>query len=93
MRHALVFNIISLITFILAVIFLSTKGLHLGVNLTGGTVMEINYGHTVDVDKIRDTLKPVEPRRCTVQSFGSSQTALIGLPAQQGVPARSCRKL
>ena len=44
MRHALVFNIISLITFILAVILLATKGLHLGVEFTGGTVMEINYG-------------------------------------------------
>ena len=85
MRHALVFNIISLITFILAVIFLSTKGLHLGVEFTGGTVMEINYGHTVDVDKIRDTLNRLNLADATVQSFGSSQTALIRLPAKQGV--------
>jgi preprotein translocase subunit SecF len=85
MRHALVFNIISLITFVLAVIFLATKGLHLGVEFTGGTVMEINYGHTVDVDKIRDTLTRVNLADATVQSFGSSQTALIRLPAKQGV--------
>jgi preprotein translocase subunit SecF len=85
MRHALVFNIISLITFVLAVIFLATKGLHLGVEFTGGTVMEINYGHTVDVDKIRDTLNRVSLGEATVQSFGSSQTALIRLPAKQGV--------
>jgi len=85
MRHALVFNIISLITFILAVIFLATKGLHLGVEFTGGTVMEINYGHTVDVDKIRDTLNRVSLGEATVQSFGSSQTALIRLPAKQGI--------
>jgi len=85
MRHALVFNIISLITFVLAVIFLSTKGLHLGVEFTGGTVMEINYGHAVDVDKIRDTLNRVSLADATVQSFGSSQTALIRLPAKQGV--------
>ena len=85
MRHALVFNIISLITFILAVIFLFTKGLHLGVEFTGGTVMEINYGHTVDVDKIRDTLNRLNLADATVQSFGSSQTALIRLPAKQGV--------
>ncbi len=85
MRHALVFNVISLITFILAVIFLATKGLHLGVEFTGGTVMEINYGHTVDVDKIRDALTRVNLADATVQSFGSSQTALIRLPAKQGI--------
>ena len=85
MRHALVFNIISLITFLLAVTFLATKGLHLGVEFTGGTVMEINYGHPVDVDKIRDSLTRVNLADATVQSFGSSQTALIRLPAKQGV--------
>ena len=85
MRHALVFNVISLITFVLAVIFLATKGLHLGVEFTGGTVMEINYGHAVDVDKIRDTLNRVNLADATVQSFGSSQTALIRLPAKQGI--------
>ena len=85
MRHALAFNIISLITFLLAVTFLATKGLHLGVEFTGGTVMEINYGHPVDVDKIRDSLNRVNLADATVQSFGSSQTALIRLPAKQGV--------
>jgi preprotein translocase subunit SecF len=85
MRHALVFNIISLITFVLAVIFLATKGLHLGVEFTGGTVMEINYGHAADVDKVRDALNRVSLGEATVQSFGSSQTVLIRLPAKQGV--------
>jgi len=85
MRHALLFNVISLITFVLAVIFLATKGLHLGVEFTGGTVMEINYGHTVDVDKVRGTLNRVNLSDATVQSFGSSQTALIRLPAKQGM--------
>ncbi len=85
MRHALVFNVISLITFLLAVFFLATKGLHLGVEFTGGTVMEINYGHAADINKIRETLTRVNLADATVQSFGSSQTALIRLPAKQGV--------
>jgi preprotein translocase subunit SecF len=85
MRHALVFNIISLITFILAVFFLVTRGLHLGVEFTGGTVMEINYGHAADVSKIRETLDRIDLSDATVQSFGSSQTALIRLPTKQGV--------
>ena len=84
MRHALVFNIISLITFILAVFFLVTRGLHLGVEFTGGTVMEINYGHAADVSKIRETLNRIDLSDATVQSFGSSQTALIRLPSKQG---------
>ena len=85
MRHALVFNVISLITFILAVFFLVTKGLHLGVEFTGGTVMEVNYGHAADVSKIREILNRINLSDATVQSFGSSQTALIRLPTKQGV--------
>src|SRR5882672_491615 len=85
MRHALVFNVISLITFILAVFFLATKGLHLGVEFTGGTVMEVNYGHAADVSKMREALNRINLSDATVQSFGSSQTALIRLPSKQGV--------
>ncbi len=85
MRHALVFNVISLITFILAVFFLVTKGLHLGVEFTGGTVMEVNYGHAADVSKIRETLNRIDLSDATVQSFGSSQTALVRLPTKQGM--------
>jgi preprotein translocase subunit SecF len=85
MRHALVFNVISLITFILAVFFLATKGLHLGVEFTGGTVTEINYGHAADVSKIREALNRINLSDATVQSIGSSQTALIRLPSKQGV--------
>ena len=49
MRHALVFNVISLITFVLAVVFLATKGLNLSVDFTGGTVMEVNYAQSADL--------------------------------------------
>ena len=56
MRHALVFNVISLVTFLLAVVFLATKGLHFSVEFTGGTVMEVSYEQAADVDKIRDAL-------------------------------------
>ena len=85
MRQALVFNVISLVTFLLAVFFLATRGLHLGVEFTGGTVMEVNYGHAADIAKIRGTLERISLSEATVQSFGSSQTALIRLPAKQGV--------
>ena len=85
MRHALVFNVISLVTFLLAVFFLVTKGLHFGVEFTGGTVMEVGYGHTADVEKVRGILQKNGLSDATVQNFGGSDTALIRLPAKKNV--------
>jgi preprotein translocase subunit SecF len=85
MRHALVFNVISAITFVLAVFFLITRGLHLGVEFTGGMVMELRYAHAVDLDKMRATLTRIGLPDATVQTFGSSETALIRLPARPDV--------
>ena len=85
MRYALVFNVISAITFLLAVFFLVTRGLHLGVEFTGGMVMELRYAHAVDLDKIRTTLTRIELPDATVQTFGSSESALIRLPARADI--------
>ena len=84
MRHALVFNIISLITFILAVVFLATKGLHFSVEFTGGTVMEISYKDTADVDRIRGALDKAGFKDTAVQNFGSSRDVMIRMPLVQG---------
>ena len=85
MRYAPVFNVISLVTFILAVVFLFTKGLHFGVEFTGGTVMEVNYGHAADINQVRDVLAKANFGEATVQNFGNAQTALIRLPTKPGV--------
>jgi len=85
MRYAPVFNVISLVTFILAVVFLFTKGLHFGVEFTGGTVMEVNYGHAANINQVRDVLGKAGFADATVQNFGNAQTALIRLPTKQGV--------
>jgi preprotein translocase subunit SecF len=82
MKHAMVFNIISLAAFLLAVFFLATRGLHLGVEFTGGTVMELRYGHTADVEKVRATLERIGLPDATVQNFGSSENALVRLPVR-----------
>ncbi|MCW5626202.1 MAG: protein translocase subunit SecF, partial [Burkholderiales bacterium] len=84
MRHALAFNVISLITFLLAVFFLATRGLHLSVEFTGGTVMEVGYSHTADIDGIRTLLEQNNLSEATVQNFGSSETALVRLPTKKG---------
>jgi preprotein translocase subunit SecF len=80
MRRALVFNIISLITFILAVIFLVTKGLHLSIEFTGGTLMEISYVDAPDLDKIRKKLETEGFTDTQVQNFGTSRDVLIRVP-------------
>jgi preprotein translocase subunit SecF len=85
MKHALVFNVISAITFLLAVLFLVTRGLHLGVEFTGGMVMELRYAHAVDLDKVRETLTRIGLPDATVQTFGNSESALIRLPARAEV--------
>ena len=80
MRHALKFNIISLVTFLLAVFFLLTKGLHLSVEFTGGTLIEVNYQQAADLEKIRGALGKSGFSDFSVQNFGSSQDVLIRLP-------------
>ncbi|MFS2033197.1 protein translocase subunit SecF [Polaromonas sp. CT11-55] len=85
MRHALVFNVISFATFALAVFFLITRGLHLSVEFTGGTLMEVNYTQAADVGKIRDTVAGLGFADVQVQNFGTSRDVMIRLPAQKGV--------
>jgi preprotein translocase subunit SecF len=85
MRHALVFNIISLVTFLLAVFFLVTKGLHYGVDFTGGTVMEVRYQTVPDLNKVRDTVAKLGFTDIAVQNFGSAKDVMIRLPIKEGL--------
>ena len=85
MRHALVFNLISFLSFAAAVFFLLTRGLHLSVEFTGGTLMEVSYTQSADVGKIRQTVAGLGFAETQVQNFGSAREVLIRLPAQQGV--------
>jgi len=80
MRHALTFNVISLVTFLLAVIFLATRGLNFGVDFRGGTVIEVAYAHPVDFNRVRAALDKLNLGEFSAQAFGRSDTALIRLP-------------
>jgi len=83
MRHALVLNIVSVVTFALAVFFLFHRGLHLSVEFTGGTVMEVAYNQSADVGKVRDIVGKLGYTEVQVQSFGKS--VQIRLPVKKGV--------
>jgi len=76
MRHALVFNIISLVTFLAAVGFLAFRGLNFSIEFTGGTLIEVGYQQAADVDAIRRTLEGAG-YKAEVQNFGSSREVLI----------------
>jgi preprotein translocase subunit SecF len=84
MRHALVFNVISLITFLAAVFFLATRGLHFSVEFTGGTLIEVSYPQTADTQKIRDALARAGYSDTQVAHFGSSREVLIRMPLKPG---------
>ncbi len=85
MRHAVVFNIISFVTFALAVFFLVTRGLHLSVEFTGGTVMQVQYPQAAEVERIRQSVSSLGFAEVQVQNFGTARDVMIRLPAQKGV--------
>jgi preprotein translocase subunit SecF len=83
MRHAKVFNVISLVTFIVAVVLLAVRGLHFSIEFTGGTVMEVSYSHPAEPEKIRSTLQSIGLTDISVQNFGTSRDVLIRMPLKK----------
>jgi preprotein translocase subunit SecF len=84
MRHALVLNAISFITFILAVFFIVTRGFHLSIEFTGGTVMEVNYTQAAPIEQVRTVVSGLDYTDFQVQNFGTSRDLMIRLPLTPG---------
>lgn len=84
MRNALVFNLVSLITFVAAVFFLITRPLHLSVEFTGGTLMEVSYAQPADLNVVRSTIDTLGIKDVQVQNFGTARDVLIRMPVQKG---------
>jgi preprotein translocase subunit SecF len=85
MRHALVLNAISLITFLAAVAFLLFRGLHFSIEFTGGTVMEVAYPQAAEVQKVRDTVGTLGFSEVQVQNFGTSRDVMIRIAPEKGI--------
>lgn len=85
MRYARVLNAISALTFALAVFFLFSRGLHLSVEFTGGTLMEVTYSQPAKIDEVRSAVEKLGYKDVLVQNFGSSKEVMIRLPLQKGV--------
>lgn len=93
MRYALIFNVISIVTFLIAVGSLAIRGLNLGVDFTGGTVMEVNYAQPAQLDKVRGALARLDFSEASVQHFGTTRDVLIRLPVKQGVTSAKLSEL
>jgi preprotein translocase subunit SecF len=91
MRHVLVLNAVSALAFLAAVFFLATRGLHLSIEFTGGTVLEVEYAQSADIGRTRATVEALNLGEVQVQNFGTSRDVLIRLPVrgdeQQGAVA------
>lgn len=76
---------ISLVTFVLAIFFLATRGLNFGIDFTGGTVMEVHYAQSADINKVRAEISNMGMHDVLVQNFGSSHDVLIQVPLKQNM--------
>src|SRR3569832_1100202 len=85
MRHAMIINEISALPFVAAVYFLVHKGLHLSIEFTGGTEMEVTYPKPANIEGIRKSIDSLGIADNQVQSFGTAQDVLIRLPTQKGL--------
>jgi len=84
MRHVLVFNVISFLTFALAVYLLATRGLHLSIEFVGGTLVEVQYSQSADINRTRGTVEKMGYGDVQVQTFGTSRDVLIRVPIRAG---------
>ena len=84
MKHALLFNVISFVTFAAAVFFLVTRGLNFSIEFTGGTVVEVEYAQAADPEGVRKTVEPMGFGEFQVTKFGSSRDLMLRLPVRKG---------
>ena len=84
MKNAVVFNAISFVTFLAAVFFLFSRGLHLSVEFTGGTLMEVSYSQPADLNAVRNQIAKIGFTDVQVQNFGTARDVMIRMPAVKG---------
>jgi preprotein translocase subunit SecF len=85
MRHVKALNAVSFAFFVAAVFFLATRGLHLSIEFTGGTLMEVEYAQTADINRTRQTVEAMGFGEVQVQKFGTSRDVLIRIPVRENI--------
>lgn len=89
MKYALVFNTISILTFVLAVFFLLHRGLHFSIEFTGGTLVEVKYSQAANLDAIRGSLEGIGYADAQVQNFGGSDKVMIRVPVKKDITSEA----
>jgi preprotein translocase subunit SecF len=92
MRHAVIFNVISVLTFVAAVAFLAIRGLNFSIEFTGGTVMEVSYPKAADLESIRGKVASLGYADAQIQNFGTSRDVMIRLPLKAGSGAAAAQQ-
>jgi preprotein translocase subunit SecF len=85
MRHALVFNIVSALTFLAAVFFLVTRGLNFSIEFTGGTAVEATYAQSANLERLRGIVSGLGYGDVQVQNYGTSHDVIIRVPTKAGI--------
>lgn len=75
---------VSVVLLLASVISLAVKGLNLGVDFTGGTLVELSYTQAADLDQLRSTFAGSEFDQASVQHFGADNEVLIRIAPQPG---------
>ncbi|MBL3601035.1 MAG: protein translocase subunit SecF [gamma proteobacterium endosymbiont of Lamellibrachia anaximandri] len=85
-KTALIF---SAVVILVALISIVARGLNLGIDFTGGTLVEVGYHETVELPKIREALAAEGFSDATVQHFGTSRDVLVRLAPKDGADSAS----
>lgn len=80
MKYSKILNAISILSFVIAVILLVTRGLAFSIEFTGGLVMEVNYPNAVPVQELRVDLEKATGSEVQVVNFGTARDVQIRLP-------------
>jgi len=78
-------SVFSGILIIIAIASLAIQGLNLGIDFTGGTLVEVGYSEAVDLTQVREALVNSEFKNAIVQYFGSANDVLIRIPPSEGL--------
>lgn len=84
MKYSFILNMISLVSFLIAVGLILFKGLAFSIEFTGGTVMEVNYPAAAPTEAIRNAISSNLGLEASVQNFGTARDVVIRLPTVAG---------
>ncbi len=84
MRYKLIWNLISLGSFLVAVYWIFFHGLAFSIEFTGGTQVVVQYPQAAQTEQIREQIKDKLGVEAAVQNYGTARDVMIRLPMKEG---------